>query len=159
MSLPAKRMVPERGSRPETARSTVVLPPPLGPSSATASPAPTRRSMPRSTPILPYPEDRPLISSRGSGAEIGTHHLPMRADLRRRARRQNLAEIEHGHAIANVEDQVGVVLDQKHRRAFAADGDDQGAETPDLVRRQAGRRLVQHETGRAQQQGASDVHV
>src|SRR5580704_19275032 len=109
MSLPAKRMAPVRGSRPETARSSVVLPAPLGPSSATASPAPTLRSMPRSTPILPYPEDRPVISSRGSGAEIGTHHLPVRPDLRRRARRQNLAEIEHRHAITNVEDQVGMV--------------------------------------------------
>src|SRR5580704_19187835 len=121
----------------------MALPAPLGPSSATASPAPTLRSMPRSTPILPYPEDRPVISSRGSGAEIGTHHLPVRPDLRRRARRQNLAEIEHRHAITNVEDQVGMVLDQQHRRALPADGDDQGAEPPDFVGRQAGRRLVE----------------
>ena len=41
------------GSSPDTARSSVVLPAPFGPSSATTSPARDRRSTPCSTPILP----------------------------------------------------------------------------------------------------------
>ena len=53
MSWPPKVMVPVRGSRPEMAFSSVLLPAPLGPSRATISPAPTVRSMPFSTPILP----------------------------------------------------------------------------------------------------------
>jgi hypothetical protein len=52
-SLPAKRIRPDQGSKPEMARNNVVLPAPFGPSSATTSPAPTVRSMPLSTPILP----------------------------------------------------------------------------------------------------------
>jgi len=38
---------------PEIARSSVVLPAPFGPSSATTSPAPMVMSTPRSTPTLP----------------------------------------------------------------------------------------------------------
>src|SRR5260370_33045483 len=132
MSRPANCTCPVRGSRPEMARSNVVLPAPFGPSSATASPAPMVSATSRNTTILPYPAERPATSSNGScredsGAEVGTHHLPMRTDLLRRPRRQHLAEIEHGHAIADVEDQVGMVLDQQHRGAGAADPLDQRA--------------------------------
>ena len=81
----------------------------------------------------------------------------MRADLGRRAGRQHLAEIEHGHAVADVEDQVGMMLDQQHAGAGAADRLDQRAEPPDLLGRQAGRRLVEHQAGRAQHQGAGDL--
>ena len=41
------------GNRPDTALSSVVLPAPLGPSSATTSPAAMERSTPCSTRILP----------------------------------------------------------------------------------------------------------
>jgi len=44
----------------------------------------------------------------------------MGADLFRRAGGQHLAEIEHGDAIADVEDEIGVMLDQKNAGASAA---------------------------------------
>jgi hypothetical protein len=54
MSRPPKRTCPAfTGSNPDSARSMVVLPAPLGPSSATTSPEATSKSMPCSTRIFP----------------------------------------------------------------------------------------------------------
>ncbi len=51
---PANRTDPAPiGNRPETVRSSVVLPAPFGPSSATISPGHTAKSIPCSTTILP----------------------------------------------------------------------------------------------------------
>src|SRR5262249_60079045 len=57
----------------------------------------------------------------GSAAQIGIDHLPMRADFGGRPSRQHLAEIEHGHMMADVEDQIGMMLD--HEDAGAGSGD------------------------------------
>src|SRR5215211_5575734 len=90
ISRPPKRTPPAlQGRRPETALSSVVLPAPFGPSSDTTSPAPTRRSTPCSTAILPYPASSLLTSSSVSGAEVGTDDLLVHADLRRRPGREN----------------------------------------------------------------------
>ena len=91
------------------------------------------------------------------GAEVGTDHLPVGADFSRRAGGQLLAEIEHRHAIADVEDQVGMMLDQQHASALAADRLDQRTEPLDLLGRQAGGRLVEHQESRPQHQGAGDL--
>src|SRR4029077_20880087 len=111
-SRPAKRTLPDQGSSPDTARNSVVLPAPFGPSRATTSFAPTVKSMPRSTLILPQPRERPATSRSGSAAEIGIDHLPMRADFGWGSGRQHLAEIEHGDVVADVEDQIGMMLHQ-----------------------------------------------
>ena len=51
---PSRRTVPaRRASRPVTARSSVVLPAPFGPRSATTSPAPTSSETPRRTRASP----------------------------------------------------------------------------------------------------------
>jgi hypothetical protein len=50
---PAEMHASRQGSRPDTARKRVVLPAPFGPRRATTSPAPTLRSTPRNTAILP----------------------------------------------------------------------------------------------------------
>ena len=71
---------------------------------------------------------------------------------------QLAAQVQHGHMIADVEDQVGMVLDQQHAGAALADLLDQLAQPPDLVGRQAGRRLVQQQERRMQHQRAGDLH-
>src|SRR5450631_3003243 len=76
--------------------------------------------------IGPAPEA--ASESRGSRPEIGNDHLPVRADLGRRAGGQHFPQIEHGHAIADVEDQIGMMFDQQHAGARPADRLDQRAE-------------------------------
>ena len=82
---------------PEIVRLSVDLPTPLEPSTATISPAPTSRSMPRSTSVSPYPARRPRtveqrsLGMRGSEfrrravTEIGLDDFCIGGDLRRRA--------------------------------------------------------------------------
>src|SRR5262245_40469819 len=60
-----------------------------------------------------------------NAAQVGMDNLAMRANLGRRSRREHLAQIEHGDAVADVEDQVGMVLHQEHPRALPADGEDE----------------------------------
>src|SRR3954447_22019720 len=155
MSWPAKRTSPAvTGSRPETARSSVVLPAPFGPSSTTISPAPTERSTPCSTWILPYPASRPATARSGSAAEIGTHHLAMGTDLGRRPGGELAPEIEHGDAVADVEDEVGVVLDEQDAGAPRRDRLHRRAEPLDLAGREPGRGLVEQQEARPQHQRA-----
>src|ERR1700755_994653 len=97
------------------------------------------------------------MSSNGSGAEIGIAHLPMRADFGRSSRRQYLAEIEHGDAMADVEDQVGMMFDHQHARAGLRDRQNERTEASDLLRRESGRRLVEQQEGRTQHQRARDL--
>src|SRR3954464_9938679 len=55
-SAPSTQIEPAIGfTRPDTARRVVVLPAPLGPSSATTSPGPTYRSRLRTTAAASYP--------------------------------------------------------------------------------------------------------
>src|SRR5262249_38942950 len=74
--------------------------------------------------------------------EIGGDHVAVRADSGGRAGGQRLAEIEHGDVVADVENQVGMMLDQQHAGAGPRNRLDQRAEPLDLVDRQAGCRLV-----------------
>jgi hypothetical protein len=54
ISRPSKRACPAvTGNNPDSARNSVVLPAPFGPSSATTSPEAILKSMPCSTRILP----------------------------------------------------------------------------------------------------------
>jgi len=59
------------------------------------------------------------MSSRGSAAEVGTDDLPVYADLGGRSSGKFAAEIQHGDAVADVEDQVRVMLDKQDAAAKA----------------------------------------
>src|SRR5450631_4326039 len=79
------------------------------------------RAMPRTMSIEAMRSDGAIgpallaaSESKRSRSEIGNDHLPMRADLGRRAGGQHFSEIAHGHAIADIEDQIGMMLDQQH---------------------------------------------
>src|SRR5712664_1200391 len=151
MSRPSKRTYPAlTGSNPDSARSMVVLPAPLGPSNATTSPGDTVKSMPCSTRILPYPDSSRPTASSGSGAEVSTDHLLVDANLGRRSGGQRVAEIEHGDLIADVEDQVGMMLHQQHAGSAPADRLDQRGQLFDFVAGKPGRGFVEQQEIRLQ---------
>src|SRR5262245_22025317 len=81
----------------------------------------------------------------------------MRADVVNIARGQHLAEVQHGYPIADVKDEVGMVLDEEYARSLLADGLDQLAEALDLVDGKAGGRFVQQQEARFQHQRARDL--
>src|SRR5688572_16777220 len=109
--LPSKAISPLRCRIvPVIAARSVDLPAPLGPRSATVSPAATSRSTCCSTAAAPY---RALTDlSLSMLAEIGVHHRRVGADALRRAFGDLGAEIEHHHAVRERQQEVHVVLDQ-----------------------------------------------
>src|SRR5580693_933641 len=97
------------------------------------------------------------MSSRGSAAEVGTDNLPVCADLRGRSSGEFAAEIQHGDAVADVEDQVRMMLDQQDAAASLSDRLDENPEARDLVGGEAGRRFVEEQEGGAQHERAGDL--
>src|SRR5262245_50204206 len=91
---------------PRMARSVVVLPAPLRPSSVTVSPLCMARSTPCSTWLSPYQALRPFTSSSGSVViarpHIGFAHAGVGADVRVAAFGQDLAPLQHGDAVAQI---------------------------------------------------------
>src|ERR671916_1793852 len=119
-SLPRKRMTPSRRRRmPMIARRVVVLPAPLRPSSVTVSPSRMSRSTPCRTWLSPYQAFSPRTSRRGAllmlGSHIGFPHARILADFFVGAVGQDLAAGQNGDAVAEVGDDVQVVLDHQHR--------------------------------------------
>src|SRR4051794_25238519 len=100
------------GSSPAMVASVVVLPAPLGPSSATTSPGATARSRSRTTGVPRYPACRPSTASivsvalAGNGglrvvaaAEVGGDDGRVLADRRRGAARDDAAEVQDVHLV------------------------------------------------------------
>src|SRR5271169_1696544 len=98
------------------------------------------------------------MSSRGSAAEVGTDDLPVCADLGGGSSGEFAAEIQHGDAVADVEDQVRMMLDQQDAAAGLPDRLDERPKARDLVGGEAGRRFVEEQEGRAQHERAGDLH-
>src|SRR5271156_1837980 len=73
------------------------------------------------------------MSSRGSAAEVGTDDLPVCADLGGGSSGEFAAEIQHGDAVADVEDQVRMMLDQQDAAAGLPDRLDERPKARDLV--------------------------
>src|SRR6476646_4689742 len=76
---------------------------------------------------------RPEMSRHGSAAEIGTDDLLGHANFSRRPLRQYPAEIDHGHIVTDIENQICMMLDQKHASALTADCLDELPKSQDLV--------------------------
>src|SRR5260370_31777335 len=129
MSRPSKLTFPDDGrSRPPTARSSVVLPAPLGPSRATISPASTCSEASTTAAIWPYcTRSRSTCSSMlDLRTDIGGHHLGIAAHRVGRAARDHATEVEHVDVVAQAEDEVDVVLDHQHAEVeLAADAAEQ----------------------------------
>src|SRR5689334_24359921 len=87
MSMPSRRIDPPRaGFSREMARSSAVLPAPLGPSTPTIARSGTSSETPRSTSIEVYPERSDSTDSIGRFlAQVGLDHRGVALDDRRRA--------------------------------------------------------------------------
>src|SRR5262245_1504114 len=131
--VPSIVMLPAVGANsPEMTRSRVVLPAPLAPITATASPAPTFMEMPNRAWKAPYPASMPFSSSiRRLDLATGSLAFPRRRTglaARREARLDQRAPsakaIFRRHAAA-----VHLVFETLHRRATVVPGE-AGARSP-----------------------------
>src|SRR3989442_7416813 len=157
MSSPPNRTRPPRpGTTPEMARSSVVLPAPFEPMSATISPRRTSSDTDQRTWTSSYAASRPSTSRRrGSAtafpasavarAEIRVDDARVPADLRRRSERDALSVVEHQDASGDAHDGLHDVLDHQHRDAPAVDLLDEAHRAFDLLGVQAGHDLVEQE--------------
>src|SRR3712207_5046108 len=151
-------MVPSPLRRiPMMARSVVVLPAPLRPSSVTVSPWCTSRSTPCRTWLSPYQPCRPRTSRRGSvrslmlGSHIGLAHTRIGADRLIGPLGEDLAPREHRDPVAEIGDDVEVVFDHEHR-AVPRDTADELDDAADILMAHAGHGLVEEEKGRLERQ-------
>src|SRR4051794_20808733 len=120
-SKPSNSTMPRlRGVRPMIARSVVVFPTPLRPSSAAHSPAPTSKLTPCrmcSLPMWTWTSRR--LSKRGlfdeilvlGPPQIGLAHAVVGGDLGGAARGEDLALRHHRDVVGDPEDDLHVVLD------------------------------------------------
>src|SRR5918997_3968058 len=111
-------MAPSRRRRiPMMARNVVVLPAPLRPSRVTVSPSRMSRSTPWRTWLSPYQALSPLTSRRGAllmlGSHIGFAHPRILADFVVCAVGEDLAAGQNGDAVAEIGNNVQVVLDHE----------------------------------------------
>src|SRR5438876_5785081 len=127
---PSNVIVPSWGTKPEIARSVDVLPAPLGPMSATTSPSFTSRSIPRTASTAPYAISTPRSSSIGGGPFVADRRVVLLVDTEvrvddplvaehgaRRPHRHEMAELEHGDAVAERRDEVELVIHEEDRHA------------------------------------------
>src|SRR6185503_10852303 len=117
IEAPSKTTSPRVGSISlEMRRSSVVLPAPLGPITATDSPARTSRLTSKSAWKPPYPAETLATRSIGLhfgrvGAEIDLDHLRVARHLGRLAARNHLAVVEHHAAVDHAHQHAHDVLD------------------------------------------------
>src|SRR5207253_7339448 len=106
------------GTRPMIACSVELLPAPFGPISPTISPLPTSKLRSRTAGTAPYRTSRRSTASAGSGTDrlpqIRSRDIQVAADLVGRSRGERPALIEDLHAVAHLENQSHVVVDQEH---------------------------------------------
>src|SRR5688572_758914 len=145
-SAPSKTTLPLRlRSVPVRAASSVDLPAPFGPSSATVSPLSTERSTPWSTGAAPCEACR---SDSRSIAEVGLHDVGIRAHLLRRALGDLGAEVEHHHPLRQRQEEAHVVLDEQHGDAALGDAADDARQPLELRGREPRGRLVEQDEAR-----------
>src|SRR5277367_3959532 len=124
VALPSMRSSPSRISPvvrtiPQIARSVVVLPAPLAPSSAVTPPASTAKSMPCSTRVSPYPAWSPRASSNADMlllvrlTKIRPDHFGFVTHLIRCPIGDLQAELQRHHLVGHTHHQVHVMLHQQ----------------------------------------------
>src|ERR1700712_2935403 len=118
---PSKSSLPCPATEREIALSSVVLPAPLGPSTATSSPASTCMVMSSSAVALPYDALKCSISSNILGllaADIGFDDAGVGDDFRRRAGRDHFAEIDGDHPRHQLHELAQLVLDKQDSQSL-----------------------------------------
>src|SRR5262245_25279541 len=113
MSVPSNRSSPLRQrSRPAMALISVVLPAPLGPITATISPAATSSEASHTAVASPYPTWRLRASSSIGLPEIDADHARIAHDLARRAERKELALVQDRDPVGELDDRAHQMLDE-----------------------------------------------
>src|SRR5918992_2904576 len=164
---PSSRTSPLRGSsRPLTARSTVDLPAPFGPTMQHTEPAGTSSPTPWRTSPPPYPAYT-SVSVSISGlhrlleaevlAEVGVEDLGVALDVVRRSARDRLPAGEHQDRIAEAEHERHVVLDDQECLAGRVQLADHLADPLDQGRIDAAGRLVEHDQLRVEHQDLREL--
>src|SRR3990167_7102718 len=144
-STPSRRRRPRRiGSRRAIALISVVLPAPLGPTTATSSPPPTASETPHRAGASPYPTCRPSASSIGL-PEIGGHDLRLPDDVARPALGDQLAVVQHHDPGGQGDHGPHDVLDEEGGGAPGADLRYEREGIADLRGRQARQDLFQED--------------
>src|SRR5215218_4688809 len=149
-------MTPSRRRRiPMIERKVVVLPAPLRPKSVTVSPSRMSRSTPCRTWLSPYQALSPRTSRRGALLMLGSHisftHPRILADGLIGSVGEDFAARQNGDAIAEVGDDVQVVLDHQHG-AVAGNAPDQIGDAADILMAHAGHGFVEKQHGRIERQ-------
>src|SRR5215218_3502627 len=158
---PSNQISPDSGLiRPEMVRSVVVLPAPLVPRSVTTWPWSTLKLIPLTAMTRPYATFRSLTSSivvtlllerlelggvLRSCADVSLDDPWVGLDLGWRAFDQGSALNQTQHAVAEVEDEPHVVLDDNNRKTKIANLEDQVLGLPSLLGIHARCRLVQQQ--------------
>src|SRR4051794_39927785 len=152
--LPAKFTVPDQGcNAPESSRSSVVLPVPLGPRTVTISPSSTRRDTSCNTSRRPYPVRICSTVNNEVRPQVGLDDHVVLQHVVGSAGPDDPAEVQDGDLRAQPGDQSEIVLDDHHRTVAAAHpGGQPGHEPVDVLGPQTGRRLVQQRQRRLVQQ-------
>src|SRR5215207_3277050 len=159
MRSPSNQISPDWGLiKPEMVRSVVVLPAPLVPRSVTTWPWSTLKLIPLTAMTRPYATFRSLTSSIvltlllerlefggvfGSGADVGLDHPWVGLDLGWRTFDQGPSLDQTQHAVAEIEDEPHVVLDNDNPKTKIADSEDQLLGLPSLLRIHSRGRLIQ----------------
>src|SRR5258706_10288786 len=111
MRWPAKRISPWVRTMPQSARSVVVLPAPLAPSSVVIVPSSMEKLMPCSTRVWPYEACKAAASRKamlGGAPQVGLDEFGMLLNLRGCPFGDLLAEIQRHDAIRNAHHQAHV---------------------------------------------------
>src|SRR3989304_6213699 len=144
-STPSRRRRPRRiGRRRAMALISVVLPAPLGPTTATSPPRPTGGGMSPRGGGSPYPTCRPSASSI-SLPEIGGHDLRLPDDVAGPALGDELAVVQHHDPVGQVDHGPHDVLDEEDGGAPPGDLPYEREGLADLRGRQARQDLVQED--------------
>src|SRR5213079_1825874 len=147
---PRNWSTPLDGCEREIAFSSVLLPAPFGPSTATNSPSPTDSDTSSSASALPYETERSRISSSMAGrvdvvvaADVGLDHGGVAHDVVGQAGGDDLAEVERDDAVDQAHELAQLVLDEHDGEALVGVHlADQRRQVGDLGATQAGERLV-----------------
>src|SRR5579864_2630289 len=153
---------------PIRALSRVLLPAPFGPITATISPGPTEIETSRMTGTPPYPaviasalrSGSGLGSARGSADlsnKVSVDDLPLLSQRRHRSAADQPALRHDEHRVAQLLDEVQLVLDHQDRQAVAAEVLQVAPDLLDDARVHAGHRLVEKQAARVQHERAHDL--
>src|SRR2546425_8600198 len=160
MSRPSSVTDPESGLRtPKMALIRVDFPAPFGPTTATISFGSRKSPTPRRIGTSLYPTVRSRASrSANLASQVGFDYRRHRADLRRFPFGDDTPLMHHDDAVASIEDDVHVMLDQKERLAGYAEALDQGEDLEAQRRVHASHGLVEQDERWLHHQDPCELH-